>query len=205
MTAETHDDRITGGEEVLDSNRTKVGKIAYVVVKPPEFHMTDVVVSTGTLFGRDVVVPTEDIGGMSDGKVHLTIDKAKLEQYKDYVEVHYDQPPENWAPEGGFMYPTQSVLWPAGTYYPQPSSTIVNAPTGTVGIREGMDVLSSDGHKIGLVHAVDADPSTGDLRDLVVRHGHFSKHEVRIPCSNVAEIVADQVKLTLNKAEVELL
>ncbi|GAC1469482.1 MAG: hypothetical protein PVSMB7_18830 [Chloroflexota bacterium] len=205
MPAESHDDRITGGEEVVDSVGQKVGTVAYIVVRPPELHMTDIVVSTGPLLGRDIVVSTSEIGGMSDGRVHLTVDKDGLEEHKDYVEIHYEGPPENWAPEGGFLYPTQSVLWPAGSYYPQPTSTTINAPEGTVGLREGMDVVSSDGHKIGAIHAVDADPDTGDLRDIIVRHGFISKHEVRIPCDRVAEIVGDAVKLTITRAEVEVL
>jgi sporulation protein YlmC with PRC-barrel domain len=203
MSAETHEDRITGGEDVLDSTGAKVGTVAYVVIKPPEMHLTDIVVSTGALLGRDIVVPTDKIAGLSGGKVHLSIDKNELETLKDYVEVHYDQPPEAWALDAGYMYPSTSVLWPAGAYYPEPSSTTVNAPAGTVGIRKGMDVVSSDGHRVGTVQAVDSDPSTGNLTDIIVRHGHLSHNDLRIPCSQISEIEADQVKLTLTREEFE--
>lgn len=204
MTAETHEDRITGGEVVLDSDGNKVGKVAYVVVKPPELHLTDIVVSTGALLGRDIVVPMDKIQGMADGKVHLAIDKKALESLEDYVEVHYDAPPETWAPTEGFVYPAESVLWPTGSYYyQQPTSTTVNAPTGTVGVREGMDVVSSDGHKIGHVHALDSDEATGNVTDIIVRHGTLFKHTARFPCDQVADIHADQVRLTHTQAEAE--
>ena len=203
MTAETREDRITGGEDVLDNAGSKVGTVAYVVVKPPEMHLTDIVVSTGALLGRDIVVPMEKVQGMADGKVHLSIDKKALEDLPDYVEIHYDTPPMDWAPAEGFVYPAQSVLWPAGTYYPQPTSTTVNAPPGTVGIREGMDVVSSDGHKVGTVHALDSDEATGNLTDVIVRHGVLSKHDARFPCDQIADIHADQVRLTLPKDQCE--
>jgi sporulation protein YlmC with PRC-barrel domain len=203
MSAQAPEERITGGEDVLDSTGAKVGTVAYAVIKPPEMHLTDIVVSTGALLGRDIVVPTDKIGEMSGGKVHLTIDKNELETLKDYVEVHYDQPPETWAVDAGYMYPSQSVLWPAGSYYPEPTSTTINAPAGTVGIRKGMEVVCSDGHKAGTVQAMDSDPSTGNLTDIIVRHGHLTHHEVRIPCSQVADIEADQVKLAMSKQEFE--
>jgi sporulation protein YlmC with PRC-barrel domain len=203
MSAQAPEERITGGEDVVDSTGAKVGTVAYVVIKPPEFHMTDIVVSTGALLGRDVVVPTEQVRGMSGGKVHLAIDKNELEALKDYVEVHYDQPPETWAAEAGYMYPSQSVLWPAGSYYPEPTSTVINAPPGTVGVRKGMDVVSSDGHRVGTIQAMDSDPSTGNLTDIIVRHGHLSHHNVPIPCSQVAEIESDQVKLAMTKQAFE--
>jgi sporulation protein YlmC with PRC-barrel domain len=101
------------------------------------------------------------------------------------------------------MYPSTSVLWPAGAYYPEPSSTTVNAPAGTVGIRKGMDVVSSDGHRVGTVQAMDRDPSTGNLTDIIVRHGHLTHHDLRIACSQVSEIEGDQVKLTLTREEFE--
>jgi sporulation protein YlmC with PRC-barrel domain len=203
MSAQAPDERITGGEDVVDSTGAKVGTVAYAVIKPPEMHMTDIVVSTGALLGRDIVVPTEQIAGMSGGRVHLSIDKKELETLKDYVEVHYDQPPETWAAEAGYMYPSQSVLWPAGSYYPEPTSTTINAPPGTVGIRKGMDVVCSDGHKVGTVQAMDTDPSTGNLTDIVVRHGLLAHHDASIPCSQVAEIEADQVKLAMTRGEFE--
>lgn len=203
MTAETHRDRIAGGEDVIDSAGHKVGTVAYVVVRPPEMHVIDVVVSTGALLGRDIVVPKDRIQAMADGKVHLSIDQKALEGLQDYVEVHYDTPPEGWAPDEGYMYPTQSVLWPTGAYYSTPSSTTVNAPEGTVGIREGMDVVSSDGHKIGTIHAMESDETTGDLTDIIVQHGHLFKHFARIPCSRVKEIHADLIQVTLTPDEAQ--
>jgi sporulation protein YlmC with PRC-barrel domain len=197
-----HDERIAPGADVLGANGDKIGTVAYVVVHPPEMHVTDYVVSTGFL-GRDIVVPVDRVKKVAGGKVSTDLDKEGLDRLSDYVEVHYDTPPEGWAPSGSLIYPSQSVLWPAGAYYPDPASIKVNAPEGTVGLHEGMTVESSDGHKIGSIKALDEDPASGDVTDFIVKEGHLFTHDVRIPCSMVAEIHTDRVTLNVAKDEAE--
>jgi sporulation protein YlmC with PRC-barrel domain len=197
-----HDERIAPGGDVLGADGEKIGTVAYVVVHPPEMHVTDYVVSTGFL-GRDIIVPVDRVKKVEGGKVATDLDKDALQKLPDYVEVHYEVPPADWAPAGSLIYPSQSVLWPAGAYYPDPASVKVNAPEGTVGLHEGMTVESSDGHKVGSIKALDEDPASGDVTDMIVKEGLLFSHDVRIPCSMVAEIHADRVTLNLAKVEVE--
>lgn len=202
MGMNTMDERITIGADVIGSGGDKIGTVAYVVVEPPRMHVTDYVVSTGIL-GRDIVVPVDKVDHVADGKVYLAIDKDELQHLRDYVEIHYDQPPQAWAPPGGFFYPAQSVLWPAGAYYPEPSSVTVNAPAGTVGLREGMDVESSDGHKVGSIKALDEDPASGDVTDLIIKEGFLFTHDARIPCNLIADVHEGRVTLSVTKDELE--
>jgi len=195
-----HEERLAPGADVLGADGEKIGTVAYVVVHPPEMHVTDYVVSTGFL-GRDVVVPADRVERISDGKLHISLSKDDLETLADYVEVHYETPPEGWAPSGSLIYPAQGVLWPAGAYYPDPASIKVNAPEGTVGLHEGMTVESSDGHKVGSIKALDED--AGDVTDIIVKEGLLFGHDVRIPCSLIAEIHNDRVTLSLPRDEVE--
>jgi sporulation protein YlmC with PRC-barrel domain len=196
------DERLAPGADVLGANGEKVGTVAYVVVHPPEMHVTDYVVSTGFL-GRDVVVPVDRVQRIAGGKLQTALAKDELQRLPDYVEVHYETPPEGWAPTGSLIYPAQGVLWPAGAYYPEPASVKVNAPEGTVGLHEGMTVESSDGHKVGSTKALDEDPDSGDVTDIIVKEGLLFSHDVRIPCSLVAEVHTDRVTLNVPKNEVE--
>lgn len=198
----THDERLAPGADVFGAGGEKIGTVAYVVVHPPEMHVTDYVVSTGFL-GRDVVVPSDHVDRVAGGKLYLSLDKDELQRLRDYVEVHYETPPEGWAPAGSLIYPAQGVLWPAGAYYPDPASVKVNAPEGTVGLHEGMTVESSDGHKVGSIKALDEDPASGDVTDIIVKEGLLFGHDVRIPCSLIAEIHTDRVTLTLPRDDVE--
>ena len=205
MTTTSTEEHFEPGADVISSDGEKVGTIAYVVVKPPEMHVTDIVVSTGAIIGRDILVDIGSVSRVEDGKVYLSIDKTKFNTCPDYVELHFEQPPSGWAPAEGFYYPAETVLWPAGMYYPQPTSVTVNAPEGTVGLHEGMEVESSDGHKVGKVHAIDADEASGNVTDIVVEHGVINKHRFTISAKDIAEIHADRVTLKLTKADVEKL
>lgn len=200
MTAE---EVINPGEDVIGSGGDKVGTVEYVVVDPNHMHITDIVVSTGSFLGRDVVVPVADVDRVGDGKVWLTADQSRLKSYKDYVDVEYQSPPSNWIPAAGMAYPTGTMLWPAGVYYPELSSVTVNTPEGTVGLHAGMDVMSSDGHKIGSIDALVTDPSTEDITEIVVKHGFIFTHDTSIPASHVKSIESDRVNLDLTRDAVK--
>lgn len=196
-------ERVEIGADVQVPNGDKVGTVSYVVVRPAEMHVMDIVVSTGAILGRDVVVPMDSVTGVKDGVVHLAIDASQLETCSDFVDVHYRQPPQEWVPPPAFAYPTGGAIWPADMYYPQPDSVEVNAPAGTVSLYAGMDVESSDGHKIGSIAALDTDPSTENVTGFVIKEGVFFKHEVAIPVDAITDIHESRVVLKGTKDELQ--
>ena len=197
MNTGEREQRIEIGTDVVGSDGEKLGTVAYVVVRPPEMHVTDFVVSTGAILGRDVVVPVSAVTGVADGEVHLSMDKDEVNRCEDYVEVRYERPPEDWIAPTGLAYPSQTMLWPAGVNMPEPSSVEVNAPPGTVGLHEGMDVESSDGHRVGSIEALDQDAATGNITAIIVKQGHLFTHDTRIPIESVAGVENDKVTLTV--------
>lgn len=199
------EERIDIGADVLTVDGEKVGSVVYVVVQPETMRLTDIVVSTGAILGRDIVVPIDAVTGVAAGEVRLSMDRGQLEGCPDYVEIRFKQPPESWMPAGGFTYPAQAMVWPAGTNYPEPESVTVNAPPNTVGVHRGMDVESSDRHKVGTVDAVDADPSTDEVRGIVVKQGFLFTHDTIIPVTAVAGVENDKVTLNLTRDEVRRL
>jgi sporulation protein YlmC with PRC-barrel domain len=200
MTAE---EVINPGEDVMGSDGEKLGTVAYVVVNPNDMHITDIVVSTGAILGRDVVVPTHDVDRVAEGSVYLTLDKEGLRACKDYVDVEYRQPPTDWAPAAGMAYPAGAMLWPTSTYYPQAASVTVNAPKGTVGLSQGMEVVSSDGHKVGSIDALVVDPESGDVTEIVIKEGFIFTHDTGIPATRIATIEPDRVVLNLTEDQVK--
>ena len=89
---------IEPGAHVVGADNEELGKVAYVVVNPSSLDVTDIIVSTGSLLGRDIVVPTDQIDRIEGGVVHLHLRKDGLEECKDYVDVDYRTPPAEWAP-----------------------------------------------------------------------------------------------------------
>lgn len=200
MTAE---ELIQPGAEVRGADDEKLGTVAYVVVSPSSMDVTDLIVSTGGLLGRDVVVPTDQVERVQDGAVHLRLDKSGLESCKDYVDVDYTAPPTDWAPAPEYAYPTGAMLWPAGMYYPEGATLTVNTPTGTVGLHQGMDVLSSDGEKVGRIDALETDPHAGHVTHLILKEGFILTHDASIPAEWVQSIESDRVRLKVGRAEIE--
>lgn len=191
------------GARVVTRDGEKAGSIVYVVVQPPEMHMTNIVVSTGALLGRDVVVPVDAVDRVVEGTVHLSINRDELDRQPDYVDVEFQQPPEDWFASSNFGYPAMSALWPAGTYVPRTdiASIKVNAPPGTVALHEGMDVHSSDGHRIGTVQALETDPVDGDIVAFEVKRGMLFSHETRVPLACVEGVDDQGVRLNITEEE----
>jgi uncharacterized protein YrrD len=196
--------RIDIGADVIGSDGNKVGTVDYIVVRPPQMHITDIVVNVGGLTRRRIVVPEETVSAMKDGRVYLSMNRDRLETYPDYVEVDYRQPPTEWVPPPELYYPPTGILWPT-RYYLEPASVRVNAPPGTEGIGHGMEVESSNGHKVGSVDAIESDPASGDVSAFVVKRGFLFTHDTCIPIEHVAGIRDGKVILTLTRDEVQRL
>lgn len=196
---------INPGEDVLAHDGTKLGTVAYLVVNPTTMKITDLVVSTGSLLGRDVVVPEKDVVDSEGGQVRLDIGQDELKALPDYVSVQFQTPPAGWIPTAGFTYPTGALLWPTGVYYPEETAVTVNTPQGTVGIDRGMDVESSDGHKVGSIDALVTDPQTHQLSEIVVKHGFIFTHDTSIPASHITSMESGKVKLDLDQNQVKAL
>ena len=192
------------GAPVIGVDGAKLGKVEYVVVRPDDMQITDIVVSTGVVLGREIVVPVRLIRDVQDGKVNLSIDKEELKQYPDYIEINYEKPPTGWIPPEGMVYPATGIVWPVGAYYnPEASGLRVNAPPGTLGIREGMPVETVDGHKVGSVDALDVDITTREIRGFEVKHGLLFSREVHIPAGDVLTIRDGRVILALTKEQAQ--
>ena len=204
MSVKEPQQRFEIGAEVVGSDGQHVGKVGFVVVRPPELHVTDIVVHTGHFLGRDLLVPVGDVDRVEGGRVFLSVGRDRIETYPDYLEIHYDHPADDWSPSPGFAYPSDGIIWPAGMYYPTGTSVEVNAPPGTVGLSKGMDVESSDGHKVGSIEGLETDQHAGEVTAIIVKHGlPFHRETLRLPVSAVAGINAGRVTLNLTKEEVE--
>jgi uncharacterized protein YrrD len=65
----------------------------------------------------------------------------------------------------------------------------------------GMDIISKDGHKIGVVDGLVMDPHTGEVRSIVLRKGLFFPADLIVPMDAVLETSDKQVKVDVTKDE----
>ena len=82
-------------------------------------------------------------------------------------------------------------------------SVEVNAPAGTVGLHEGMEVESSDGHKVGTIHSIQTDSTSEDVTALVVKHGMLFGSDTVIPVTEIADTNDQRVVLRLSQDQVK--
>ena len=191
------------GADVYGADGNRLGTVSYVVVQPPTMRVTNLAIKTGALLGRIVVVPTDRILEVAAGDVFLSIKKEDLDSFPDYVEVDYQQPPPGWVPPPDFYYPPAAVLLPPTASVPEVVHVRVNAPPGTRGIRDGQEVDTVDGHKVGSVDRVDVDLDSDRVTGFVVKEGFLFTRDTRIPIEDVEGIRDDKVILKLTKDQID--
>ena len=72
-----------------------IGSVDRAVVDPRTNEVTHIVVRTGTIFGRDIMVPREDLerGSLDGDTIQLDLSKDELKQFPDFVMEQYSAPP----------------------------------------------------------------------------------------------------------------
>jgi len=70
-------------------------------------------------------------------------------------------------------------------------------------IKEGSDVRSRDGEKVGEVHQIVFDASTGRPAALVIRKGFLFTEDVEVPVGLISSLDDDRVYLDARHDELE--
>lgn len=208
--------RVDLDAEVLTSDGVKAGRVLRAVVDPSTNEVTDFVITTGGLFGRDVIVPRRELESASaDGdSLRLDLTKEQLSEMPDYVPASYVSPPVGWVPPPAYGYPPAGYLWPAGVAYPAvpPTSTSEGgeqaAGPESTSVEKGAVVLDRDGDDVGVIEEVVFDSDGGDLRAIVIRVGGFlltllgGGETVRVDARLVDRVESGIVRLGVDKEDV---
>jgi uncharacterized protein YrrD len=104
-----------------------------------------------------------------------------------------------WYPPHGYVgYPVGFYGWP-------PMATVRNIPEDTIPLREGTDVISSDGEHVGDVERLFVEPSSNKATHFVISQGVFFKDRKLIPAHWVRSVGEDKVHLSVRAALLEQL
>jgi len=74
------------GWAVVASDGNEVGKVNQVLGDPEADIFDGIAVGAGTVLDRPLYVPSEQVGPIEEGTVHLTIDAAQYGQSSPYSE-----------------------------------------------------------------------------------------------------------------------
>jgi sporulation protein YlmC with PRC-barrel domain len=199
----------------------EIGSVDRAIVDPQTNEVTHIVVGTGAIFGRDIVVPREDIERASqDGDtIQLDLTRDDLERFPDFVPEQYGAPPPTWVAPAGYGFPAGSYAWPIAMdpmVGPGPmvvpeelvDDTEVEEPD-QVTLMKGALVLDRHDDDIGVVDDLRFDAETGQLQGFVLRVGGALRtlfgggDTVEVSRYQIESVGESMVKLKLAKEEVE--
>ena len=198
----------------------EIGSVDRAIVDPRTNEVTHVVVRTGAIFGRDIMVPREDVerANQDGDTIQLDLSKDELERFPDFVPEQYGAPPPTWVAPAGYGFPSSGYAWPVAMdpmMGPVPMEIPVEyvddaaEEPDQVSLSKGALVLDRDDHDIGVVDDVRFDAETGRLQGFVLRVGGALRtlfgggDTVEVSRSQIESVGESIVKLRLAKEEVE--
>jgi sporulation protein YlmC with PRC-barrel domain len=200
--------RVDLNAKVQTHDGKHAGSVQRAVLDPRTNEVTDFVVGTGGLTGKDVLVPRHDLETATPNGDVLRLDLTKhdLERLPTFDPTLYGEPPVGWSAPG-LGYPFSGLLWPS-SYLPA-----VNIPE-TIGslsdeftITKGTQVFDVRDEEVGVVEEVRVDALSGQLLGLVIRSGGalgtlFGRGQtVEVERAEIKRVADRMVFLSETKAE----
>jgi uncharacterized protein YrrD len=208
------------GTSVFTSDGDEIGAINRFILDPETNEVTHIVIQKGGLFSEDKVVPFDKVrSGPEEGLV-LDEEIQDYEQLPPFEETHYvevgDRDREPGKPEdyptyvhgpAYYWYPPYGYLgYPAyglGLYGWPMALTQRNIPADTVPLKEGTDVISSDGEHVGDVERLLIDDDSKRVTHFVISQGLFFKEHKLVPANWVRTVKEDKVELNVSSQLLE--
>jgi uncharacterized protein YrrD len=195
-----------GGEEV--------GRVNRFVLDPASNEVTHIVIQKGWLLPEDKVVPFSMVNSSEEEKLVLNEEVDDFDQLPSFEETHFvratEDHPNDLTPPGDivyqyapgyYWYPVSPNLGYSGfglAYNTWPSAeTTRNIPDDTVPLKEGTDVISSDGEHVGDVERLILEPASNQVSDFVISQGLFFKERKLVPASWIQSVEEDKVYLVV--------
>jgi sporulation protein YlmC with PRC-barrel domain len=194
---------------VRTSDGHGAGHIKSAIWDPAKNEISEFVIATGGLLGRDVLISREVLERATRNGEEIVLDmtKSELDGLAIYDTSAYEAPPPGWLAPAAYGFPAGGYLWPVGPtepmLQPAPKETLSRR---TPDIRKGMKVRDASGNVIGAVEQVNVDSATGTLHGIVIRTGGTALRVVgggdltEISGEHI-EVIDDEVRLVSEGAE----
>ena len=203
---------LTEGAEVFTADGQKVGKINRFIVDPATEEVTHVVIQKGWLLSDDKVVALNMISSATDENIVLSDDLKDFDQLPPFEEKYFVKATDDDEPS---EYPTGVKSFPAYYWYPpqispgypslaldyflsSPVETKRNIPERTIPLKDGANIISSDGKHVGDIESLIIEPGLNRATHFVMKHGVLFKERKLIPTNWVKAIEEDKVYLLIS-------
>jgi uncharacterized protein YrrD len=198
------------GAHVFTADGQDVGTVDRLVIDPSNQEITHIVVRKGLLLPEDKVIPIHLVTATTAEKIILKAKAAKVDLLPPFEEFHYiSGDPAALRPYdvSGQVVP---LYWyppftPVSPYLPMPPGVVEkNIPEGTVALKEGASVISSDDKHIGEVARIFT-ASQDRLAFFFVSHGLLQKTFKLIPANWIRIVGEREVHLSVSSQVLERL
>ena len=203
------------GAHVRTSDDEDVGSIERLIVDPASGEVNAVVIRKGFILTEDIRIPLSALQETPEGEVRLRCTADQVKELPRFHDAAYTAAPAGYASPLG--YPSAALLWPvdyplpvptAGT--PRPSlaeSDEVLRQRGVdldkVVIAQGSDIIDRDGDKVGEIHSVTVDATTGRPTKITIRKGILFTEDVELSADTIERVTDERVYLTLDKEQLK--
>ncbi|HET6594681.1 MAG TPA: PRC-barrel domain-containing protein [Anaerolineales bacterium] len=213
---------LTEGTSVFTPGGEEVGKVNRFVVNPVTNEVTHLVIQKGWLLPEDKVVPFEMVSSANDDRVVLSENVGDFDELPPFEETYYvratedgpgdltrtDDPVFHYAP-AYYWYPARinpGFQGPGMAPYVLPvGEKQRNIPEDTVPLREGTNVISSDGDHVGDVERLFLEGDSNKVTHFVISQGVLFKDRKLIPTHWVKSVDEDKVQLVVTSQVLERL
>src|SRR4051794_35522824 len=212
--------RVTLDAKVRASDGEEIGSVDRAVVDPRTNEVTHMVVRTGTIFGRDIMVPREDLerATLEGDTIQLDLTRDELKQFPDFVMDQYGAPPPTWVAPAGYGFPSTGYAWPIAVdpmvgpmpmLLPDEDLEVEAEDPDQVTLMKGALVMDRHGDDIGVVDDLRFDADTGRLQGFVLRVGGALRtlfgggDTVEVSRQQIERVGESMVYLRLAKEEIE--
>ena len=176
---------------VVDDNDMPLGVIRYNDISDAEAGGT---VSDVMVTGTPTISPDQPLSEISGVMTEHDIDRLAV---VDASGAIVGELPRNALT----LSETHSTVASTGEVIPDTTDT----DTPVYQVAQNMTVVGNDGGKIGTVREVLSDALTGSLTHIVVHTGLIFHHDKSVPADLIDSVAGDEVRLKVEKADIEAL
>lgn len=208
------------GTSVFTPGGEEVGRVNRFVLDPATNEVTHIVIQKGWLLPEDKVVPFDMVRSATDEKIVLSEEIGDFDELPPFEERQFiraadDRPDDPMpAPDPKYHYTPAYYWYPAQSNIGFPGITLGhyawpsgekrrNIPEDTVALKEGTNIVSSNGEHIGNVDRLFLDSDSNRVTHFLVSQGVLFKDRKLIPVHWVKSVEEDNVYLTVSSKTLE--
>jgi uncharacterized protein YrrD len=210
------------GMGVFTPGGEQVGRVNRFILDPATNEVTHIVIQKGWLLPEDKVVPFEMVTSATGDKVVLNEEIGDFDALPPFEETHFirateDRPDDPQpAPEPDYAYTPAYYWYPAQSnigfpgialgHYAWPSGEKKrNIPEDTVPLKEGTNVVSSDGEHVGDVDRLFLEADSNKVTHFLISQGVLFKDQKLVPAHWVKSVDEESVYLVVPSKVLERL